>query len=257
MDREELRRRAIDGIEAEIELFGACSKRSSVVRMPGVLASVSPETPDRSIFNSVLASGPEPLAAAYERLDATYRDAGVRAWTVWVPDDDRATGELLADRGHALDGAARAMALELGELRPRPLPDGYVATAGDVATIGPINDRAYGIEGAGWAAMMDAGAGVAADVAVALAAGEAVAGAAVLDRGDDACVTAVATVPEHRGRGIAGALVSRLITAAGGRGIRTASLQASSAGAPVYGRLGFVDVGCIELWERRERTDPG
>ena len=36
------------------------------------------------------------------------------------------------------------------------------------------------------------------------------------------------------------------------RGMRTGSLQASSAGAPVYERLGFVDVGYIELWELRE-----
>jgi len=251
MDRDELRRRAIDGVEAEIELFAGGSEEGSLVRMPGVVASVSPATPERSIFNSVLASGAEPLAAAHGRLDAAYRDAGVRAWTVWVPDDDRKTAELLADRGHLLDGAPRAMALELAALRPRPLPDGYEAIAGDVARLGPINDRAYGIEGPGWAAMMNAEPQVAADVAVALAAGEAVAGAAVLDRGDDACVTAVATLPEHRGRGLAAALISRLLAAAGGRGIRTASLQASSAGAPVYERLGFIDVGSIELWERR------
>ena len=35
-------------------------------------------------------------------------------------------------------------------------------------------------------------------------------------------------------------------------GIATASLQASGAGAPLYERLGFIDVGFIELWERRE-----
>jgi predicted GNAT family acetyltransferase len=65
-------------------------------------------------------------------------------------------------------------------------------------------------------------------------------------------VSAVATLPEHRGRGLAGALISRLLAAAGERGARTGSLQASKAGAPVYERLGFADIGFVELWEQRE-----
>jgi predicted GNAT family acetyltransferase len=123
-----------------------------------------------------------------------------------------------------------------------------------MAAVGAINVAAYGIDGPGWDASMEAEPDLEADVAIALADGEAVACAAVLDRGDDACVTAVATVPEHRGRGLAGALISRLLAAAADRGSRTASLQASKAGAPVYERLGFTDVGFIELWERREAT---
>jgi GNAT superfamily N-acetyltransferase len=118
--------------------------------------------------------------------------------------------------------------------------------------LGAINDRAYGLDGAGWAAAMPDEPDVEAETAMALADGEPVACAAVLDGDDDACVTAVATLPEHRGRGLAGALISRLLAAAGERGARTASLQASKAGAPVYERLGFTDVGCIELWELRE-----
>lgn len=252
MDREKLRRRVVEGVEAEIELFGGCSERSSVVRMPGVIASVSPATPDRSIFNSVTASDASALAVALDRLEAIYRDAGVRAWTVWVPDDDRASAALLAGSGHVLDAAPRSMALELDELHPRDPADGVELASGEMSVLGRINDRAYGIEGPGWAAALGAEPEGPAETALALAGGEAVACAAVLDRGDDACVTAVATLPEHRGRGLAGALISRLLADAAGRGVRTASLQASKAGAPVYERLGFADVGFIELWERRE-----
>lgn len=242
----------IGGLEVEVAMFGGCSEETSVIRLPGVVASVSPPTPDRSIFNSVTAADAAALARAAGELAAAYADAGVRAWTVWVPDEDRRSAELLAARGHLLDGAPRSMALELTDLRPIAPPAGVELGAGEMATIGAINDRAYGIEGPGWAAVMELEPEVAIDGLVALAAGEPVACAVVIDRGDDACVSAVATLPEHRGRGLAGALVSRLLARAGERGIRTASLQASRAGAPVYERLGFADVGFIELWERRE-----
>jgi len=49
--REELRRRVIEGLEIEVSLFGGCSDETSVARLPGALASVSPSTADRSIFN--------------------------------------------------------------------------------------------------------------------------------------------------------------------------------------------------------------
>jgi len=250
--REELRRRVIEGLEIEVSLFGGCSDETSVARLPGVLASVSPPTADRSIFNSVTASGPDALATAADDLGAIYREAGVRAWTVWVPDDDRRSAELLASRGHVLDGAPRAMALELSDLRAVELPAGVELVPGAMATIGAINDRAYGIEGPGWATAMIDEPDLAMESAIAVADGEPVACALVLDHGDDACVSAVATLPGHRGRGLAGAIISRLLASAAERGIRTGSLQASRAGAPVYARLGFEDVGFFELWERRD-----
>jgi predicted GNAT family acetyltransferase len=69
-------------------------------------------------------------------------------------------------------------------------------------------------------------------------------------------VTAVATLPEHRGRGLASAIVERLLADARDRGMRTGTLQASKAGAPVYERLGFADLGFIEMWELRAPGEP-
>ncbi len=242
----------IDGLEVELALFGSCSDRAAVVQRPGVLASVSPDTPDRSIFNSVTMTGPEALAAAVDDLEAVYREAGVRAWTVWVPDDDRRSADLLAERGHVLDGAPRAMALELSDLRPVAIPDGVEIVAGSMPQIAAINDVAYGIEGSGWGSAFEREPDLAVESAVAIADDRPVACALVLDREDDACVSGVATVPGYRGRGLAGALISELLAAGRERGLRTGSLQASQAGAPVYARLGFADVGCVEMWELRE-----
>jgi GNAT superfamily N-acetyltransferase len=251
---EEIHRRAIDGLDVEIELFGSCSDSSSVIRRDGVVASVSPATPDRSLFNSVFAKGPEALAASIDVLAAAYADAGVRAWTVWVPDHDRRSAEFLADRGHVLDGAPRTMGLSLGDLRPpaEPLPAGAELAAGGVATLGPINDLAYGIEEAGWSPAMQHDPDLPHETLLAIIDGEAVAGAMVLDHRGDAAVTAVATLPEHRGKGLAGWIITELLRSARRRGLTSGSLQASQAGAPVYERLGFADAGFVELWERRD-----
>ncbi len=53
------------------------------------MASVVPAIPDRSIVNSVAYRDADSLAAALDELAAEYDEAGVEAWTVWVPEDDR------------------------------------------------------------------------------------------------------------------------------------------------------------------------
>jgi GNAT superfamily N-acetyltransferase len=251
---EDIHRRAIDGLDVEVELFGGCSDACSVIRREGVVASISPPTPDRSLFNSVVATGPEALAAAIDDLAAAYADAGIRAWTVWVPDYDRRSAELLAERGHVLDAAPRTMGLDLADLRPpgKPLPEGVRLVPGEISVIGSINDRAYGIETPAWEMAMEHEPDLPLDSLTAIVAGEPVACAIVLDHRGDAAVTAVATLPEHRGKGLAGWIITELLTAARERGLTTGSLQASRAGAPVYERLGFADAGFIELWELRK-----
>jgi GNAT superfamily N-acetyltransferase len=256
--RDELRQRVLDGLELEIELFGGSSKEGSVLRPPGVIAAVSPSTPERSLFNSVFAVDTPALADSIDSLAATYERAGVRAWTVWVPDEDRESAALLADRGHALDGAPRSMGLELSDLRPaeRPLPPDVELVAGELGAVARINDLAYEIDTDGWGAAIERAPELPIHSYMATVEGEPVSCAMVLSGGDDACVTAVATLPEHRGRGLASAIVERLLADARDRGMRTGTLQASKAGAPVYERLGFADLGFIEMWELRAPGEP-
>ena len=249
----ELEQRVLDGLEVEIELFGASSESGSVLRDGGLIASISPATPERSIFNSVYATDPEDLPAAIDELEDRYAAAGVRAWTVWLPGGHRLGPDLLEPRGHAHDGSPRSMALEIEDLVPpqRPLPAGVDLLGGDVREIAAINDRAYDLHRA-WTAALTRPSGLSVQWAVAVLDGEPVAGAGAIDSGDgDVCITAVGTVPELKGNGLAGHLIAALLTEARGRGIRTASLQASKAGAPVYERLGFRDVGWVDLWEKR------
>ena len=253
----DLHQRGLAGLELELELFGS-SAAGRVLRSPGVIASLSPGTPDRSIFNSVAASDAAALDASIDELAATYDDAGVRAWTVWVPDRDRASATLLERRGHVLDGSPRSMGLDLRDLSPpdRPLPRGTELVEVDLVEVGRINDLAYGIEGPGWQYAIGPEPDLPVHTLAAVVDGEAASCAVVIDGEDDACVTGVATVPGYRGEGLAAAIVARLLTDSRERGLQTGTLQASAAGSPVYARLGFSDVGFIELWELRRPARP-
>ncbi len=246
----ELRRRAVDGIRDEVEAFGSGAPDSLLVRREGLLAAVVPAAPERSIFNSVYYDDPAALAREVEPLQARYEAHGIRAWTVWVPDEDRGTARLLAARGHLLDAAPRAMAMDLADLAAEsPAPRGVEPRPGDAATAADLNDRAYGYGPDGFRAALTG------ETAIrwhgAYADREPVGCVGTIVVGEDCCVTGVATPPEQRGRGIATWLVRRALAEARDAGLSSATLQASKAGAPIYERLGFVDFGFVEMWELR------
>ncbi len=250
IDERELRRRAIAGLRDEVEAFGSGAPDSFLVRREGLLAGVVPASPQRSVFNSVYYEDPAVLRREVDELKATYDSHGVRAWTVWVPDEDRETARMLAGRGHLLDAEPRAMAMLLADLAPEPpAPDGVVPRPGDPASAAGLNDRAYGYGPDGFRTALAGETSL--SWLVAYDGEEAVGCVGTVDAGDDCCVTGVATPPEHQGRGVAGWLLRRALAEARERGLRTASLQATRAGAPLYERLGFADFGFIEMWELR------
>jgi GNAT superfamily N-acetyltransferase len=250
VDEKELRRRAIAGVRAEVEAFGSATPDSSLIRREGLLAAVVPATPQRSLFNSVFYDEPAALAGGYEALAEAYEAAGVRAWTVWVPDEDREAARLLADRGHVLDSDPRAMAIELAALAGEPpLPADITPGPIGPGVAAELNDRAYGLGEDGFRA------GLRGETAIrwhgAYLGTEPAGCVGTIEVGDDCCVTGVATPPELQRRGIAGWLLWQALAQAREQGAATASLQASKAGAPAYERLGFADFGCIEMWELR------
>jgi GNAT superfamily N-acetyltransferase len=251
LDERELRRRAIEGVRDEVEAFGSGAPDSQLMRRDGLLASLSPSTPQRSLFNSIFCDGVEPLAANIDELGELYDSHGVRAWTVWVPDGDRESAALLAERGHELDAAPRAMAMPLEKLDARPpCPDGVALGTDEPSRAAELNDRAYGYGPDGFRTALSGPTSIAWSFAFADETPVGCVGA--IDIGDDCCITGVATPPEHRGRGIAGWLLWQVLEDARQRGMASASLQATKAGAPLYERLGFTDYGFVEMWELRK-----
>jgi len=246
----ELQRR---GLTAFVRLLATGAEGSSLFERDGVIASVVPGAPDRSVLNSVVYRDAGVLGAALDDLAGAYEAAGVRAWTVWVPEGDRDAAALVEAAGHRLDAVPTAMVRDLASL-DEPNADGLDWDAhAAVDDVTRINDLAYGFEvGTFGGAMTRVPPGLAMRLYQARVDGEPACVMATVDDGADCGIYLVATLREHRGRGLAGGLLHVALAEARDRGLETSSLQSTKFGYPVYARLGYEPVCALEMWERRE-----
>jgi GNAT superfamily N-acetyltransferase len=243
---DDLLRRAAEANAASFAAISAASPGGRRLTQPGVWAIATPAAPERPLFNAAFGLEPGALAEAYDRLAGFYAEAGVARWTAFADPEDRESTAALEANGHFLDAEPRMM---LGatedvagpdapiELDPAPTPE----------TIAALNDDVHGYPGS-FARTLRSLAGL--DAAVALAGGEPVACALAHDAGGDCHITLVATLPAHRRQGIASGLIRRLVRRGRERGCTTTSLVATRSGAPVYARLGYRDLGPVQMWER-------
>jgi ribosomal protein S18 acetylase RimI-like enzyme len=220
------------------------------LELVGVQAGITPAVPDRSLPNSVVYRDEDALEAALEEVAAAYDEAGVRAWTVWVPEHHERVRRLLAEAGHVLDANPAAMMASLDELEPARDDDREPDPEPTHDDVGRINDLAYGT-GDAFQRILGSGAADPAVTYVARVDGEAVASVVTNDHEGDCSVWWVATVPEARGRGLAAGLMRRALADGRERGCEVTTLQATKLGQPVYERLGYRSFGSIEMWERR------
>jgi GNAT superfamily N-acetyltransferase len=252
MDDAELLDRLLAGLRHFYTRLARASRGAHLVELPGVQACVFPATPERSYTNAVVYDDAASLEVALHDLEAAYDAAGVDAWTVWVLErDDRARGAL-ERAGNRLDSRSRAMARTLDGVEPPP-PDaleGLVRDA-DPAVLADINDRSFGFGGDSFARAFADLDRRAFHVYAASHGGRPACTLMTSDHRGNCEVDAVATLPEARGRGLAGALLRCALVDAAERGCETTSLIATAMGRPVYERAGFRDLGVIEMWERR------
>jgi GNAT superfamily N-acetyltransferase len=249
MDDRELFERQYASLRQFCRLMGGASPGAHVVERDGVTAAVVPAAPDRSVVNSVAYARADELERALPELAAAYEAAGVRAWTVWAPRTDASAARALERGGHVLDAEPAAMAMELSDLvAPRP-DDVDLDPDADLATIARLNDRSYTFGGDHFQRALQSAPDL--HCYVARVAGRPVSCASGYDHEGDFCVAFVATVPEARGRGLAGRLIAHALHDARERECTTTSLQATKLGYQVYARLGFRDLGPLQMWERR------
>jgi ribosomal protein S18 acetylase RimI-like enzyme len=243
---DDLLRRAAEANAASFAAIAAASADGRALTGPGLLAIATPAAPERPLFNAAFGLEPGAVAEAYDRLAGFYAGASIPRWTAFIDPADAASAAALAANGHILDAEPRTMLGQTDdvagddgpfELDPDPTPE----------TIAALNDRVYGYPGS-FARTLRSLAGL--DASVALVGGEPVACALAHHANADCHITLVATLPAHRRRGIASGLIRRLVRRGRERGCTTTSLVATRSGAPVYARLGYRDLGPVQMWER-------
>jgi GNAT superfamily N-acetyltransferase len=252
LDRDAAIERHRGALMSFIRLLGGGAQSSRVLEPAGVTASVVPSIPDRSIVNSVAYRDSRSLEAALDDLAAAYEDAGVQAWTVWVPEDDRDAAELLEASGHRLDATPTAMLAELAAIPDAEPGDLDWRGDADPRDVGRINDLAYGWPEHTFVRAMDRFGDVdALRLYEARVDGTPACVLGIHDNADDAEVYFVATLPDHRGQGLARRLMHVALIEARDRGLGFSSLQATKMGYPIYERLGYEEICTLEMWERR------
>ena len=247
--------RMLASMRAFFRAIGSATDGYRVVERDGVLATVTPAVPDRSLPNSVVYESEGALEAALHELARTYEDAGVRAWTVWTPRQHERTRRVLERAGHALDADPAAMILDLAEVEPPRAGDPEPDAEPQAADVGRINDAAYGLTDA-FTVLMGDGTLDRAHAYVARLDGEPVACVETRDHAGDCSIWEVAALPQARGRGLVSGLMRRALADGRERGCDVSTLQATRLGEPVYERLGYRRFGTIEMWERRRPAKP-
>jgi GNAT superfamily N-acetyltransferase len=212
-----------------------------------------PAAPERAVVNAVAYRSPDGLEAAYDEVAAAYEEIGAN-WLVWVwPGDDRAA-RFLESRGHVLDAQPVAMVHDLKDVRgQRPPADALDdwTSEGDLADVGPINDRAYGFGTDSFTRALGGWPEGATHVYVARDAGVPVACLIMTDHQGNSDLEMVAVLPEARGRGLTGKLLGHALADAAERGNETSTLVATKAGYPTYLRAGYLPLDRVPMWERR------
>jgi ribosomal protein S18 acetylase RimI-like enzyme len=240
----------LDSMRSFFRTVPGASERGRCVELDGVLATVAPAVPERSLPNSVLYTGEDSLEGALDELADVYDREGIIAWTVWVPEHHERAKGLLEAAGHSLDADPTAMIARLGEVEPPRDNDPEPDPEPRLEDVGRINDLAYGT-GDAFQRIMGVGPADPVFTYVARLDGEPVASVVSHDHGGDCSIWWVATLPEARGRGLAPGLMRRALADGRDRGSEITTLQATKLGRPVYEALGYHGFGAIEMWERR------
>ncbi|HEX3296658.1 MAG TPA: GNAT family N-acetyltransferase [Nocardioides sp.] len=205
--------------------------------------SVAAVFPSWAPLNNAIMNGPttpEAAGAAAAELAGVFQAAGVPTWALWLWSpltvlEPPATVESVAGMIEDTKTLVMTRTLTPGAL-PSPAAVRTSIEAASLATDEPVRalsepDDIPGLDG--WVFVHE---------------GAAVAGAWSYLHGTDCGLYAIGTVPHLRRRGLAAALIQHVLADAYRRGARTASLQSTRMGVPLYRSLGFAPTGRYEEW---------
>jgi GNAT superfamily N-acetyltransferase len=233
-----LYRRGVETLAACWTAFARGSASAAVRRLPGVVAAVFPEAPERDVYNNAVLEhglGARGRTDALDAMEAAYAAAGIPGFAAWVHETDGPMRRDLERRGYHLHETTRAMGMALDGVRvPRPAADLAPAPWREHLRLTGVPPTL--LRGADHDAF---------HVLVGRLGGENVATALAFDRDGDRGIYNVGTLEHARRRGLGTALTAMLVHDALERGCRTASLQSTAMAERMYAGVGFRDLGRI------------
>jgi ribosomal protein S18 acetylase RimI-like enzyme len=211
------------------------------------VASVVPNAPDSPTLNAAVALDPDKAPEHLQELAHRYRQARVRRWGVWLDGRASLAAQALNHAGLTVTAASPGM----GAVLDRVATDVDRPLAADLATIGRVNDMAYGnFDGRLERTLTPLPNGVLKGYRVDLD-GRPASVALALHHDDDCGVSFVATVPKARRQGLATQVMRHALADAAKNGCTTSTLQATEVGERLYENLGYTRLCVMQLWEQR------
>jgi GNAT superfamily N-acetyltransferase len=248
MDDAGLRDRLWRGFAELQKLLGGRAAGGAILEREGVVASFVPSAPDSPTLNAVIALQRELDADVLQRMGERYDEIGIRRWGVWADGSYERVLDTLRRAGLQTSSSSPGMAAAIDELS---LNGRAPAGPADLATVGRVNDLAYGnpdhrLERT--LAPLPPGAlrAYRADHD-----GEPASVALALHHDGDCGISFVATAPHARRHGLATDVMQRVAVDARDAGCTTTTLQATELGEKLYTALGYRTVSDMQLWERR------
>ena len=248
MDDGTLRDRLWQGFAQLQTLLGGDAAGGTVTEEDGIVASFVPGAPDSPTLNAAIVVDGE---LDLDRLDAMRRhweQIGVRRWGVWTDGASYQVTDALRHARMRVTSASPGMAAEIVDLS---LNGRGPAGPTDLATVGHVNDLAYGNPDARLERTLSPLPPGLLHPYVAQLSGRPASVALALYHRQDCGISFVATAPHARRQGLASDVMERVALDAREAGLTSATLQATSLGEKLYVALGYRKVSDMQLWERR------
>jgi ribosomal protein S18 acetylase RimI-like enzyme len=167
---------------------------------------------------------------------------------VWLDGGASLAAQALSQAGLTVTAASPGMGAALADVQER---DGDRPLEADLATVGRVNDLAYGnFDGRLERTLTPLPNGVLKGYRVDQD-GRPASVALALHHDDDCGVSFVATVPKARRQGLATAVMRQALQDAAKNGCTTTTLQATEVVERLYENLGYQRLCVMQLWEQR------
>ena len=248
MDDGALRERLWQGFAQLQKLLGGDAAGGVVAEEAGFVASFVPGAPDSPTLNAAIVVGDELGLDQLERMRERWEQIGVRRWGIWVDGANWSVTDTLRLARMRVTTSSPGMAAEIEGLSVNGRAP---ARATDLATVGHVNDLAYGNPDARLERTLSPLPPGLLHAYVAELKGRPASVALALHHNEDCGISFVATAPHARRQGLASDVMQQVASDAREAGLTSATLQATSLGEKLYVALGYRKVSDMQLWERR------